>query len=207
MSASLYESHVTVRCADPDESVRLQRWAALGGLKLTHIVLARGRMPEQPMLTLSGSSSYGEEAERVRDVVARLRTDGFDPVRVKTECTPWAAEVPDRLGGDDERYFEHHVKLLLAADTDLTSIAARVMPHGAHLSWNASRVRAGARHERFVTQRCREVGADGAGLALERLLRELGGLVVLGVEREFVLYDSDLSVDDGWIEEPVGVRT
>ncbi|MGW1606869.1 hypothetical protein [Streptomyces eurythermus] len=128
-------------------------------------------------------------------------------MRVKTESTPWAPEVPVRLDADDERYFEHHVKLLLDADTDLDALAARVVPHGAHLSWNARRVRAGARHERFVTQRCREVGADGAGRALERLLTELGGCVVLGVEREFVLHDSDLSVDDGWIQEPRGVRT
>ncbi|MGW3916680.1 hypothetical protein ACWEBX_35000 [Streptomyces sp. NPDC005070] len=45
------------------------------------------------------------------------------------------------------------------------------------------------------------------GLALERLLTELGRFVVLSVEREFVPHDSDLPVDDGWIEEPVGVRT
>ncbi|WP_323138536.1 hypothetical protein [Streptomyces sp. NBC_01571] len=163
-------------------------------------------MREQPMLTLSCSSSYAEQAARARHVVAGLRTDGFEPVRLKTESTPWAAEVPARLGGGDERHFEHHVKLLLEADTDLAALAARVVPHGAHLSWNA-RVRAGAGHERFVTQRCRGVGADGAGRALERLLSELGGFVVLSVEREFVLYDSDLSVDDGWIEESVGVRT
>jgi hypothetical protein len=198
---------VTVRCTDPDGVVRLGRWAAARELKLTHIVLARGRMREQPMLTLSGSSSYGEQAARVRDVVAELRADGFEPVRVKTESTPWAAEVPDRLDGDDARYFEHHVKLLLDADADLAALAARVVPHGAHLSWNALRVRSGARHERFVTQRCRGVGADGAGQALERLLTQLDGFVVVGVEREFVLHDSDLSVDEGWIEETVGVRT
>ncbi|MFJ4467164.1 hypothetical protein ACIP2X_06510 [Streptomyces sp. NPDC089424] len=207
MPVSLYESHVTIRCADRDEQARLDRWAAVGGLKLTHIVLARGRMREQPMLTLSGSSSYAEQAARVQDVVARLRGDGFEPVRVKTESTPCAPEVPARLVEGDERYFEHHVKLLLDADTDLATLAARVVPHGAHLSWNARRVRAGARHERFVTQRCRGVTTDGAGLALDRLLTELGGLTVLDVEREFVLHDSDLSVDDGWIEEPVGVRT
>lgn len=205
MSASLYESHVTVLCADATEWVRLRRWAASAGLKLTHIVLARGRMCDQPMLTLSGSSSYVEQSERVRDVVAGLRADGFEPVRVKTESTPWAAEVPARLGRDDARYFEHHVKLLLNADTDLSALADRVVPHGAHLSWNALRVRAGARHERFVTQRCRGTGADGAGGALERLLRDLDGFMVLGVEREFVLHDSDLSVDDGWLAESVEV--
>ncbi|MFF5437949.1 hypothetical protein [Streptomyces achromogenes] len=158
------------------------------------------------MLTLSGSTSYAEQSARVRDVVAGLRTDGFEPVRVKTESAPWAPEVPVLLGADDERYSEHHVKLLLGPDTGLDALAARVVPHGAHLSWNARRVRAGARHERFVTQRCRGVGADGAGRALERLLTELGGCVVLDVEREFVPHDSDLSVDDGWIHEPVGVR-
>lgn len=205
MSASLYESHVTVLCADATEWVRLRRWAASAGLKLTHIVLARGRMRDQPMLTLSGSSSYVEQSERVRDVVTGLRADGFEPVRVKTESTPWAVEVPARLGRDDDRYFEHHVKLLLDAKTDLSALAARVVPHGAHLSWNALRVRAGARHERFVTQRCRGTGADGAGRALERLLRDLDGFMVLGVEREFVLHDSDLSVDDGWLAESVEV--
>ncbi|GAA2538871.1 hypothetical protein GCM10010423_40710 [Streptomyces levis] len=205
MSASLYESHVTVRCSGPGESARLRRWAAAGGFKLTHIVLARGRMRDQPMLTLSGSPSYAGEAARVREVTARLRADGFDPVRVKIESSPWAPEVP-REPCDDGRYFEHHVKLLLPAGTDLAALAARVVPHGAHLSWNARRVR-GARHERFVTQRCRAVDAEGAGAALERLLAELGGFEVLGVEREFVLHDSDMAVDEGWLEEPMGTRT
>lgn len=56
-----------------------------------------------------------------------------------------------------------------------------------------------------MTQRCRGTGADGAGRALERLLRDLDGFMVLGVEREFVLHDSDLSVDDGWLAESVEV--
>jgi hypothetical protein len=205
MSAPLYESHVTVRSAGPDELARLRRWAAADGFKLTHIVLARGRMRDQPMLTLSGSPSYACEAARVREVAARLRAGGFDPVRVKIESSPWAPEVPHRPC-DDGRYFEHHVKLRLTADTDLAALAARVVPHGAHLSWNARRVR-GEHHERFVTQRCHAVDAEGAGRALERLLTELRGREVLSVEREFVLHDSDVSVDEGWLEESVVVRT
>ncbi|MER6785597.1 hypothetical protein ABT330_13345 [Streptomyces sp. NPDC000658] len=208
VSASLYETHVTVRCTGPDETRRLRRWASAAGLRLTHIVLARGRMREQPMLTLSGGGSFAEASARARGVVARLVADGFDPVRVKTESTPWAPEVP-LLPCEDERYFEHHVKLRLAADADLLALAARVVPHRAHLSWNARRVRGDGLHERFVTQRCRGVDAEGAKAALQRLLTELRGCEVLSVEREFVLHDSDVSVDDGWIEEtaPVsGVR-
>ncbi|WP_405566780.1 hypothetical protein OG418_17745 [Streptomyces phaeochromogenes] len=205
MSGSHYETHVTVRCDSAAESERLRCWAAGAGLKLTHIVLARGRMPSQPMVTLTGSPSYAAESARAREVAAHLRADGFVPVRVKIESSPWAPEVPrEPCGtGGDERYFEHHVKLLLDADTDLDALAARVVPHGAHLSWNARRVRGGAgrRHERFVTQRCRGVDAEGAGRLLELLLTELCGFEVADVEREFVLHDSDLSVDDGWIEE------
>lgn len=200
---SRYETHVTVRCDSAAESGRLSRWAAAAGLKLTHIVLARGRMPSQPMLTLTGSPSYADESARADEVTARLRADGFEPVRVKIESTPWAPEVPrEPCGG--ERYFEHHVKLLLAAGSDLGALAARVVPHGAHLSWNARRAHGGGWHERFVTQRCRGVDAEGAGRALERLLRELDGLEVVDVEREFVLFDSDVSVDDGWLEEVGG---
>ncbi|MFI2377358.1 hypothetical protein ACH5AO_20115 [Streptomyces sp. NPDC018964] len=206
MSRPLYETHVTVRCSGPEEAEELGRWAAAAGLKLTHIVLARGRMRDQPMLTLAGSRTYAEESARAREVTARLRADGFEPVRVKTESSPWAPEVPDGPCADG-RYFEHHVKLLLTAGTDLDTLAALVVPHGAHLSWNARRVRTGARHERFVTQRCHGVDAEGAGRALDRLLADLDGYEVLGVEREFVLHDSDVSVDEGWLTEPAGVRT
>jgi hypothetical protein len=205
----VYETHITVRCENSAEADRLGRWASANGLKLTHIVLARGRMPAQPMLTLAGSASYAAESARARDIGALLRADGFPPVRVKIESSPWAPEVP-REPRVDERYFEHHVKLRLPATADLDALAARVVPYGAHLSWNARRVAPSGRWaERFVTQRCWGVDAAGAGLALDRLLEELGehdtsGGEVIGVEREFVLYDSDLSVDDGWIERSGG---
>lgn len=208
MPGLLYETHVTVDCAAPAEAERLRVWAGAAGLKLTHIVLARGRMREQPMLTLAGSTSYAEESARADRTVAALRADGFAPVRVKIESVPWAPEVPAGSGGGGQstgqstgQYFEHHVKLLLDTDTDLGALTARVVPHGAHLSWNARRVQQGGRHERFVTQRCRGVSDEDAGRALEQLLAELDGFDVLSVEREFVLYDSDESVDEGWLED------
>ena len=74
MSGLLYESHVTVRCADPAETERLRGWADAAGLKLTHIVLARGRMRDQPMLTLAGSASYAEQSARASGTEAALRS-------------------------------------------------------------------------------------------------------------------------------------
>ncbi len=99
---SEYETHVTVRCADGAALDRLDAWARARELKVTHIVLARGRMVSQPMLTLRDRTSH-------EHLVPQLRAAGFDPVRVKVETVPWTTQAPGPGGG----YFEHHLKLSL----------------------------------------------------------------------------------------------
>lgn len=194
-----YETHVTVRCDGEPGRERLDAWARAAGLKVTHIVLARGRMVSQPMLTLRGGDGFAAQQAAAHGLVSRLREAGFAPVRVKTETTPWAAEVATATDG----YFEHHLKLVLDAGFDRAALTAIAERHGAHLSWNARRVTEAGRHERFVTQRCRGVSARTAGLRCDGLVAELtaAGHRIVSEEREYVLHDSDLSVDDGWIEE------
>ncbi|MEU2799513.1 MULTISPECIES: hypothetical protein [unclassified Streptomyces] len=212
----VYESHVTVLC-EGAELRRLERWAALRpDVKFTHIALARGRTASQPMLTLRGSRpSYEDELSAVRAAAAALARDGFAVARVKVECAPWAAEVPredaDAVGGgaehpDGRRHFEHHVKLLLdpadGESADRAALVAVALRHGAHVSWNARRVRADGREERFVTQRCHRTGDRRAARALDALLTELAaeGREVVDVEREYVLLDSGPELDEGWLE-------
>ncbi|WP_097990621.1 hypothetical protein [Streptomyces sp. f51] len=207
---------MTVLC-EGDELRRLERWAALRpDVKFTHIALARGRTASQPMLTLRGSrASYEDELAAVRETGAALAGDGFAVARVKVECAPWAAEVPrddaEVVGSEHpygRRHFEHHVKLLLdeagggAADGRRADLVAVAVRHGAHVSWNARRVRADGREERFVTQRCHQAGDRRAALALDALLAELAayGFEVVDVEREYVLLDSGPELDEGWLE-------
>ncbi|WP_063833497.1 hypothetical protein [Streptomyces sp. NRRL F-5727] len=189
-----YETHITVRCAGEDEGARLEAWAGRRGLKVTTIVLARGRTPVQPMLTLPDRTGHPA-------LVEALRAAGFAPVRVKVETVPWSQEPTGPGGG----YHEHHLKLALPSAYDHAALEALVVPHGAHLSWNARRALPGpgGRHERFVTQR--HPGPAPAALrACDELLAALtaAGHEVIGEERELVLWDSDLSVDDGWLEPP-----
>ncbi|MER6250535.1 hypothetical protein ABT224_03960 [Streptomyces sp. NPDC001584] len=189
-SMSEYETRVTVRCADAAELARLDAWAGARELKVAHILPARGRVVSQPMLTLPDRT--GHEL-----LVPRLRAAGFDPVRVKVETVPWTTDSPGPGGG----HFEHHLKLPLPADFDRAALESLVVPHGAHPSWNARRVLAAGTHERFVTQRWRGTAPE-AGAACDALVAALGaaGYEIRSQEREFVLYDSALSVDDGWIE-------
>nr|WP_206325790.1 MULTISPECIES: hypothetical protein [unclassified Streptomyces] len=171
---------------------RLEAWAARRGLKLTTIVLARGRTPVQPMLTLPDRTGYPA-------LVAALRADGFAPVRVKVETVPWSTEPVGPGGG----YHEHHLKLALPSPYDRAALEALVVPHGAHVSWNARRALPGPRgcHERFVTQR-HPGPAPEALRACDALLAELlaAGYEVVGEERERVLRDSDPTIDAGWLE-------
>ncbi|PYC88075.1 hypothetical protein C7C46_01610 [Streptomyces tateyamensis] len=202
-----FETHVTVRCDDA-ALARLDHWAAEAGMKITHIMLARGRTPSQPMLTSTAHGTFAELFGSARALTGVLEAAGFEPVRVKIEASPWAEGVPQddteavRLGPG--RYFEHHLKVVLDSDTDLAGLAALVTGHGAHLSWNARRaVGDGRCHERFITQRCHAAGLDSAGWQLDSLLCtvRMAGHHIVSVEREFVVYDSDITIDDGWIAE------
>jgi hypothetical protein len=75
--------------------------------------------------------------------------------------------------------------------------------HTARLSRNALTVRADRRCERFLTQRCFGVGRATARDRLSALLDLVSVLQfeVLEVEEEFVVYDSNHSIDDGWLHK------
>ncbi|MGW4246255.1 hypothetical protein [Nocardia sp. NPDC004722] len=199
-----FEAHLTVRAED---AARLERYSAAAGLKFVHIMLDRGRGREQPMLTVRESGPFPAVRDSIAALTLRIEQAGFPVVRAKIEATPWATGVPatdaEALALGSHYYFEHHIKLLLTPDTDVRALTGLAVAHDAHLSANARRTRADGRAERFVTQRCRLVGDATATTQYTALLDALRAAEyeVLSAEREFVVYDSDESVDAGWISE------
>ncbi|PZG95255.1 hypothetical protein C1I97_27230 [Streptomyces sp. NTH33] len=206
--AGEFETHLTVRsetCGGGGEPLLL--WAERHGIKYTHIVLDRGRTPDQPMLTCRGQGSLAGQLATARQWSKRLLDDGFRVVRVKIEAAPWNDEVPktDAEATDlpEGCYFEHHVKLVLSGELEVAAVRTLAVPHSAHVSRNARRASADGRHERFVTQRCRGVGRAEAGRRLDALLRALAeaGHTAVEVEEEFVVHDGNFAADAGWIED------
>lgn len=185
----------------------LSAWADAQEWKCVHIVLSRGRTASQPMLTRCVKGTQAHAVKVARDARDALSSAGFSVSRVKMEIPPWSDGFPQTVRDAQnlpmERYFEHHVKLLMPADVDTTPLAQMAEKHGANLSRNARRTRPDHQTERFVTQRCFGVGRDGAHARLDALLRALTplGFPVLEVEEEFVVYDSNLDLDAGWINE------
>jgi hypothetical protein len=191
-----FEVHLTL-LAD----LRLAGFAAAHGLKYTRIVLDRGATPDQPMVTFRARGRFAEVTAEAHRWQARLAADGFTVVRVKVEASPLNVDVPQLdAQAQPDRYFEHHVKLVVDnAGIDLArGISLR---HSAHVSRNARRGDPDGRHERFVTQRCYDCGRPEARRRLDELLADLGAakLTVVEVEQEYVMLDSDPSVDAGWI--------
>lgn len=208
--AGEFETHLTV-AADRDGALR--RFAEARGLKCLHIELARGVRPAQPMLSWRGRGVLAQQLAAAAEVARQLRAAGLTPVRTKIEAAPANSGVPqDDADATPGRYFESHIKLLLSVDADLAALAEAVRGHGAHLSRNALRRRSDGVDERFVTQRSHG-GSQRARAELDALLARLDGLRLprAGVETEYVVYDDNLAVDDGWIDvattDPLARRT
>jgi len=204
--AEEFETHLTVRPGGAADLPSLLAWAQAHGLKCTHIVLERGASASQPMLTKRGQGSLAEERAAATEIARALAEAGFPVTRIKIEVPPWATAVPlsaaEAQMQPPGRYFEHHLKLLLAPEAITAALTEIILPHGAHLSRNAMKQREDGYQERFVTQRCTGVGRAEAHAALEALLRGLAplGYPILDIEEEFVVYDSNLALDAGWIQ-------
>lgn len=201
-----FEFHVTVAASGPNELSSLSEWARRNGVSFLLIELARGTTVSQPMLTWRDSGRLTDHMQRLTEFRSRLTADGFPVVRMKVECDPFSDGVPitdaDALRVRPDQYFEHHIKLLLSEKTDLSALTMIATSHSAHLSRNAFRVRNDGFCERFVTQRCRCVGRQTAQHRLAHLKEDIekSGHSILEVEAEFVVSDSNESLDAGWLE-------
>ena len=204
--AGEFETHLTVRLGEVRGIDALMAWAKRRGVKCVHILLARGETASQPMLTRRGRGVLSGELAAAADLASAVEAAGFPVVRTKVEASPWNEGVPqtdeEAAGQPADRHFEHHVRLVLGPDADLSALEALARSRAGHLSRNALRRRDDGREERFVTQRCYGVGQPAARRALGALVAALesAGYEVADVEEEFVVYDSNAALDAGWID-------
>jgi hypothetical protein len=199
------ETHITVALTQPADLKDLGQWAHARGLKTLHIILERGATVSQPMLTRRGSGDLESEQRIAGEITKELLSGGYRILRVKIEASPENDDVPQTKFAaatqPDDRYFEHHIKFVHAADADLTLLRGIAELHSAHLSQNALRQRNDGFCERFITQRCMKMGRAEAARRLQELLHAIEPFkyTIIDVEEEFVVYDSNLSIDAGWI--------
>jgi hypothetical protein len=200
------ETHLTICLSESKSIEHLRDWGAAHGLKCLHIVLEQGEVISQPMLTRRSTGKLTNEIDGANRLKNLLIADGFSVSRLKIEAAPWNEDVPQSAAELKEhlsqRYFESHIRIICNKDADNSELIEAVKPHSAHLSRNALSCCVEGLEERFVTQRCRTGGYAESWKRLNTLLREIRalGYTVIDVEEEYVVYDSNLEIDAGWIQ-------
>lgn len=204
--AGMFESHVTVELADADALGRFREACAELGVKCILIELPRGVTRSQPMTSRVHRGTLDQARREAMELAGALSARGFPALRVKIEAAPDNRDIPET----DEQasrlapghYFEYHVRLTLPGGEATDRVRAACQPHGAHVSANALRQLAGGQSERFVTLRCHGVGRATAEARMAALRGSLEGTgYPLGpTVREYCVLDSNLALDDGWLE-------
>ncbi|GHG70621.1 hypothetical protein [Comamonas sp. JC664] len=190
------ETHLTLALPAGRESL-LRDWAAGRGVKMLCIELASGVAPRQVMLTLHGDASVDEARRRAEALMHEVQgLCDAHPRRIKVESR-WTEA---RTEATTPAYLEHHVRV---STRDLAALERLAAEHAAHLSRNAYKIFPDGIQERFLTQRFGASDTARMDAAFHALLSALRreGFPVTKVERECVLFDDNLALDEGWLKE------
>lgn len=154
-----------------------------------------------------------EDAKRgAEEDAAILRSKGFEVVRKKVEAVSTNDGVPktmdDAKRSPDDRYFEFHLLIDgksgpisnedVASLRSIASEMSRRLDQPVPLSYNALKPA-----QRFLNLRARRMGLDDAMVhvrELESLIERTGVLGVVKVIAEYICFDDNRAIDNGWLE-------
>jgi len=172
------------------------------------IELPNGEFPSQ-MMTASyfKGDMYKAHLEAFRLSHCFIK-EGFEILRTKIEAMCSTQGVPETEEDAEKmsrsNYFEFHIKLDLShhQTSNLSQLNHICSTHNAHLSRNAFKVTETGNQERFVTMRMYFIGKKTAMARYEACLAALsqGGFNITSKQREYAVYDSNVGLDAGWIE-------
>jgi len=181
------EVHLTVDLEGKHPDL-LAALARAHGCRFLHVLLDAGTHPSQPMLSWRQAAGVDTALKRVAELTRALELQGMRVLRVKIEVKPDASVQP--------LYFEVHFKVELdrGKASELQALAREL---DVHVSRSAFARRAG-KEQRFLTARARTLA--NALVSFENIETTLAsrGWQVLSGDREAVLYDSNLALDEGW---------
>jgi hypothetical protein len=206
-----FEAHVTVDAVDLDERERFRAVCAERGVKCVLIELPVGITRSQPMTSTYHRGELAGVVQEVAVLAQALAERGFRVSRLKLEAVVTNTGVPvtdeEARAFPSGNYFEFHVKVTLPPGAALEALRELCRRHNAHLSSNALKRDEEGRTERFVTLRIYGAGRLRAEASFEKLLNDLVsmGYSLSNKLREYTLYDSNITIDAGWIDAPPGV--
>lgn len=197
------EIHITVNDYERISADSLEGWE---DFKYTHIVLSKGNSPSQKMITKRVNDSLGSAYKICQNASKALARMGYSVVRKKIEVPPWSRLAPitkeDVNFNHGGCYFESHIKMIIGDNEQAIENFTKIAEYcGAQLSRNAFKETKNGVCERFITQRSYNCDMAENQRNLSRLLYYLvnWNQDILEIEKEYVVYDSNLGLDYGWL--------
>ena len=198
-----YEIHISV---DQDSSIdMLYNLCEKFEAKPIVISLIQGKTRSQPMLCKRLSGSPNDVSDIIEDIYNKV-SEKLLINRLKIEANttnngiPTTDEEADKL--PDYCYFEHHLRLNLDNKIDILKLSDELKKYKGHLSKNEFS-NDKEFQKRFVTQRFYKIGNNQAKEKLEEMCKFIDSKKIKYDKkiREYNIYDSNIMLDDGWINE------
>lgn len=201
--SGIYEIHISV---DKDSSLdMLYNLCEKFEAKAIVINLIQGKTRSQPMLCKRLIGSPNEVFDIIENIYHEV-SEKLSVNRLKIEANTTNNGIP---ATDEEAeklpnycYFEHHIRLNIENEIDILKLSDDLKKYDGHLSENEFSSNKEIQ-KRFVTQRFYKIGNKAAKEKLEEMCKFIDSKKIKYDKkiREYNIYDSNIMLDDGWINE------
>ncbi|MEO1376111.1 MAG: hypothetical protein AAFW70_17720 [Cyanobacteria bacterium J06635_10] len=200
-----FEAHITIKADNLAVREKFNLLCQSLNLKCVVIELPKGLTCCQPMTASYHYGGFKDVLKEINAIAKIISKRDFEITRIKIEAMVSNRDIPisdiEAQKLLKSNYFEFHIKVILSEDENLEVLRKYCLEHDAHLSANAFKKLVDGKQQRFITMRVYGVGYKSAQKRFDNLLTLLKakGFQLSQQQREYTVYDSNLSLDAGWI--------
>ncbi|MBV6623993.1 MAG: hypothetical protein KI793_13830 [Rivularia sp. (in: Bacteria)] len=200
-----FEAHITVSANNSAFTEKFNQLCRDLNVKCVFIQLPQGATRYQLMTASYHHGDFKAVLQQINQIAQKIKKADFEIIRIKIEAMVSNRDIPQQdieaQKLPSSNYFEFHVKAILSASENLQVLRKYCLQHDAHLSTNAFKKLTDGKQQRFITMRVYGVGYKSAQKRFDNLLLHLKakGFKFSQQQREYTVYDSNLSLDAGWI--------
>ena len=200
-----FEAHITVKAVNAELKRKFCLLCQKLAVKCVFIELPQGVTRSQMMTASYHHGAFKDVLQKINQIAEKIVNADFEVTRIKIEAMVSNQDIPifdiEAQKLPKSNYFEFHVEAILSASENLEVLKKYCLQHNAHLSKNAFKKLIDGKHERFITMRIYGLGYKSAQTRFDNLILYLKskGFKLSQQQREYTVYDTNLNLDNGWI--------
>jgi len=190
------ELHITINKLGNNEIESFEEFCHSINAKPIIILLSTGENAQQPMISKMITCCNKHELEKeVESIKRQFKSNRYEITRIKMEVAPWDSKEAKKLFVvDSDNYYEWHGKIRIDSEKYAASLIHNL---GGHISRNVLK---SDPNSKFIT--IRDYGTEeDINYKIDRLKNGLNqnNVEIIKEELEYCIFDSNVSLDKGWI--------